>query len=1204
MMNNKILHITWKNEDLSEKQNFILKRWSILNPNLKIKYYTDNTNEQFVKSNYPEYEPVINKIDRIVMKLDFIRLLYVYHYGGIYSDFDVLPLKSIEPLLDLNEVVICEEDKRNAKNFNVERILSNAIIIAKPKSNFIKHLIDDIVSNIDSPKINSKNPNDILEMTGPLFFNRAYSSYGNKHEITILDNLYFNPMTFYDIKEGKINNNIEFSFLIHLYDGTWWQEEHNSSLEYLNKLIKIHDGLILHYNEDYKKSVKKYIENNFIVDMPKVSCLCVTKNKEHILRDSIISYKNQIYPNKELIVIYEDDNNYISNVIQEFNSEDIKYFKISTKNKKTLGELRNISIEKSKGDYVCQWDDDDWYNPLRIWEQFRNMKLNKKKGSILNSWLVYDNVKNDLKECRRFDIAGWEGSFLYEKSSLKNLYPSIVKGEDTVFIKNIEKDLSILYKPELYVYRVHSENTWGYENLYNKIVNHSIDYNKILSFNFIKNKKLLNLNGIFGDVIINNQNFDISEYQKMNKNYDAGIVVSTNGNYDELKRTLDSLNNMNTNKNVLLIFLDNSDSYKNLNVCKKSKELLLKYEFKNFNNIKIFKKLYSNKLKDQKTGFDILQNDFNCEYFMSLDIGTIVKKNWLDVFFEPVLFSHLKTRTHILNGFTKDYQGEKSYVNTHSKPHKFNSKLERYHIGFKSEIYNELKLQYNNKAYVSLLNNEDYLKGFSDYIMNKKGLLYSPHNSVIDLQNHKNGDIPFNFYYEFQDIKYVFDTSKKENKIPPVIHRLLLSKESDSDNLKEFAKNTKDFYTIVWEESDVLRIMNYEEVETYTGYVNDIQKYEYAKYIILKYMGGIYCDLYVTPQNNLNEIYNSNSNLDELFAEDSSSMVSKIVMSKPHSDNVQQILNLCRERKDIEINKNLDALKTVGPDVVNEVFEANKSNITYLKKDDYKNTFTQNKKRDWEKVVKNNKSFKISVIMQSYLGDYPGSRSEPKRKFIRAVNSFLNQTNKNTELIIVSDNCKITERLYKENFSNENRIKFKFCEKKGKKMYEKDSKTIYFVGEPRQHGVDMSSGEIITYMDSDDMLTKFYLEKLAEYWKYNYGLSWIINKCWWDNIKVMNENVVGYNSIFDTQLTDEHIEIEDLDSKWVKSYVKKDVVLQSPGLISHKKECDVKWSDVSSNGADSEDIAFYKKMLDKYTKGKHIHLFGYVRCHEKNSWDY
>ena len=39
----------------------------------------------------------------------------------------------------------------------------------------------------------------------------------------------------------------------------------------------------------------------------------------------------------------------------------------------------------------------------------------------------------------------------------------------------------------------------------------------------------------------------------------------------------------------------------------------------------------------------------------------------------------------------------------------------------------------------------------------------------------------------------------------------------------------------------------------------------------------------------------------------------------------------------------------------------------------------------------------ISVIMQSYLGDYPDSRKNPEEKFIRAVNSFLKQTNKNTE---------------------------------------------------------------------------------------------------------------------------------------------------------------------------------------------------------------
>ena len=46
---------------------------------------------------------------------------------------------------------------------------------------------------------------------------------------------------------------------------------------------------------------------------------------------------------------------------------------------------------------------------------------------------------------------------------------------------------------------------------------------------------------------------------------------------------------------------------------------------------------------------------------------------------------------------------------------------------------------------------------------------------------------------------------------------------------------------------------------------------------------------------------------------------------------------------------------------------------------------------------------KISVIMQSYLGEYPGARSNPKYKFVRAVNSFLLQKHPDKELIIVSD---------------------------------------------------------------------------------------------------------------------------------------------------------------------------------------------------------
>ena len=1200
-MNNRILHITWKNNDLSEKQKFILKRWSLLNPNLEIKYYTDDINEKFVKSFYPEYEPILSRFERVVMKLDFIRLLYIYQYGGIYSDFDVLPLKSIESLLDLNEVVICKEDEKNAKNFNIDYILSNAVIIAKPKSGFIKYLIEDIVSNIDSPKINSKNPNDILEMTGPLFFSRAYSDYNNKSSITILDSLYFNPMTFYEISKGEIKNNIEFSYLIHLYDGTWWQEEHNSSMEYLNKLIRIHDALILKYFNNYKHAFKKYKENNFTVDLPKISCLCVTKNKEHILRESIISYQNQIYKNKELIVLYEDDNKYMDGIIKNFNSKDIKYIKISTENKKSLGELRNISIKESSGEYVCQWDDDDWYHPLRVWEQFRHMKLNNKKGSILSSWMVYDNVKDNLLECKRLSLLGWEGSFLYEKSSLQHLYPSIARGEDTVFIEKIESDLAVLYKPELYVYRVHSNNTWGYDNLYNRIIKYSKDYNGTLDFNFLKNNNLSSFDDIFGEVIINNEKFEFVKYKDIQKTYYIGIVVSVNGNYNELKNMLDSLNNISVKKDILLIILDNSVSSGNDYPCQKSKQLILEYDFKNFNNIKIFKKYYSDIQRDYKTGFDILKNDFDCEYFMSIDSSVILSKKFINNLFEPILLQKIQNRLHLLNGFTKNYLGDDSCIKSEAKGyHKFIKKLEDYNLAFKSSFYNEIRDFYNK---------ENYLTEISNYATKKSALIYCPYNSLINLQINKNNDVPYGFYYDFEDIKYIAEEYKSKSKIPPLVHIPFLFEENNLEEFKlkaeKFKENSLGLYTVLWRESDVLRLMTYEEIDVYTNYIHDIEKYEYAKYIILKYMGGINFDLNIEPKKDINELYLKNNDVEEVFVEGEDLKADYILMSKANSKIIKDILEICKQRSGIKIRRNLDASKKVGSSVVNEVFCKNKKTKKTLSGEVYSDFFKKRKEIQWGDLTKTNDDLKISVVMQSYLGDYPGSRSNPEPKFIRAVNSFLNQSNKNSELVIISDNCKITEKLYNENFSKNSRIKFKLCEKKGKKMYEKDSGTIHFVGEPRQRGVDMCDGEIITYMDSDDILTDVYLEKLIEYWKYNYNLDWIINRCWWDNVKAISkEGVRGYDDLFDRQLTDESQAIKGLDSKWIKSYVRRDFILQSPGLISHKKTCDVKWSDVSSVGNLSEDILFYKEMLEKYKKGKQIHLFGYVRCHLKGGWDF
>ncbi len=110
---------------------------------------------------------------------------------------------------------------------------------------------------------------------------------------------------------------------------------------------------------------------------------------------------------------------------------------------------------------------------------------------------------------------------------------------------------------------------------------------------------------------------------------------------------------------------------------------------------------------------------------------------------------------------------------------------------------------------------------------------------------------------------------------------------------------------------------------------------------------------------------------------------------------------------------------------------------------------------------------KVSVIMASFLGNYPGRTSNPEQKFIRAVKSFLSQTYENKELIIVADGCDVTEKLYNENFSTFENVKLV-----------KIPKQPVYGGETRNAGINIATGEIISYLDNDDVLGKTHLETI------------------------------------------------------------------------------------------------------------------------------
>lgn len=113
---------------------------------------------------------------------------------------------------------------------------------------------------------------------------------------------------------------------------------------------------------------------------------------------------------------------------------------------------------------------------------------------------------------------------------------------------------------------------------------------------------------------------------------------------------------------------------------------------------------------------------------------------------------------------------------------------------------------------------------------------------------------------------------------------------------------------------------------------------------------------------------------------------------------------------------------------------------------------------------------RFSVIMPVYLGDYPTRGKNPEYKFKRAIETFLIQEFKDAELIIVADGCRIAESIYKQYFTQEPMIRFKFIEKQP-----------LFSGRVRQTGIEMAQGEIICYLDADDIFGTKHLAIINEH---------------------------------------------------------------------------------------------------------------------------
>lgn len=207
--------------------------------------------------------------------------------------------------------------------------------------------------------------------------------------------------------------------------------------------------------------------NNVLVDKtPLVSCLCVTSGRAHKLKKAIECFNAQTYSHKELVVICDADDEPTRQLLSDMSSPHIRIFPMQKMNHLPIGTLRNLAIDKAVGEFVCTWDDDDWYNIDRLSIQYATLMRHGKHACILSRILIVDAV-NDAAYLAYSRL--WENSLFVNKRFLKeyNLsYPATRIGEDYVLVDQLVAKNAIypLDEPALYLYRISGQNTWPMEH--------------------------------------------------------------------------------------------------------------------------------------------------------------------------------------------------------------------------------------------------------------------------------------------------------------------------------------------------------------------------------------------------------------------------------------------------------------------------------------------------------------------------------------------------------------------------------------------------------------------------------------------------------------------------------------------------------------------------------------------------------------------
>mgnify|MGYP001180394233 CR=1 FL=1 len=157
---------------------------------------------------------------------------------------------------------------------------------------------------------------------------------------------------------------------------------------------------------------------------PLVTCGLTTYNAEKTIAYSIESIKNQSYNNLELLIVDDKSTDRTIEIIKDLNLSN--YFKttlISNQVNKGVAYGRNLIIQKSSGDFIIFFDDDDYSYKYRVESQIKkiiefenkispNSQKNNSPLCYTNRNIIFRNKKLICKSIIIDDLSKYRDKYI------------------------------------------------------------------------------------------------------------------------------------------------------------------------------------------------------------------------------------------------------------------------------------------------------------------------------------------------------------------------------------------------------------------------------------------------------------------------------------------------------------------------------------------------------------------------------------------------------------------------------------------------------------------------------------------------------------------------------------------------------------------------------------------------------------------------